>query len=294
MEDVLNGFRHRLEEHLPALSKSQRRIADYLLARYDEAAFLSAAQLAERLEVSEATVVRFAQAVGYAGFPDLKRQLQDAYRGQVSPATRLQHKLEELAGHEGHVFTKVIDMEVQYLIEAGHTVVQQDFDRAVEIVLAAHRLWLRGGGPSKVLSDLMELRFRRFGIFATSMTESGRDLVEKLQLLQPGDAVIAVGFVRVSAELNAVIEHARRVGCPVVLITDTLGGALRSRVDVVLAARRGPVSTFHSLSVPMAIANALILAVALARPADSLAALENMQRMRTGYWLDGPVRAPQE
>src|SRR5512137_3127891 len=112
MIEELDGFRRRLEEHLPDLSKNQQRIASYLLTSYDEAAFLSAADLAQRLQVSQATVVRFAKSIGYDGFPELKRCLQDVYRGQVSPAARLSHKLVELASHQGHVLTKVIDMEV--------------------------------------------------------------------------------------------------------------------------------------------------------------------------------------
>jgi DNA-binding MurR/RpiR family transcriptional regulator len=288
MVEELDGFRRRLEEHLPDLSKSQQRIASYLLTSYDEAAFLSAADLAQRLQVSQATVVRFAKAIGYAGFPELKRCLQDLYRGQVTPAAHLQHKLAELASHQGHVLTKVIDMEVQYLTEAAHSVSLAEFDRAVEIILNAHRIFVRGGGPSAVLADLLELRFRRMGILTFSMTDSARDLIEKLQLLQPEDAVIATGFHRLSSELAAVVEHAHSVGCPIILITDTLGAAFHGKVDVVLAARRGPVSTFHSLNVPMAIVNALILAVAMARPDESLAALDRMQRMRAAYGFGMP------
>jgi DNA-binding MurR/RpiR family transcriptional regulator len=288
MQEELDSLKSRLEQHLPNLSKSQQRIANYLLTSYDEAAFFPAADLAQRLEVSEATVVRFAKAIGYAGFPELKRCLQDLYRSQVTPAARLQHKLAELASHQGHVLTKVIDMELQYLNEAAHTISTADFDRAVEIILDAKRIFVSGGGPSAVLSDLLELRLRRFGIFALGMTESGRDLIEKLQLLQPADAVIATGFHHMSAELAAVVEHAHTVGCPTILITDTLGAAFHGKVDVVLAARRGPVSTFHSLTVPMAIVNALILAVAMARPDESLAALDHMQQMRTAYGFDMP------
>ena len=179
-------------------------------------------------------------------------------------------------------------MELQYLNEAAHTVSTADFDRAVEIILKANRIFVRGGGPSAILADLLELRLRRFGIFTLSMTDSARDLIEKLQLLQPDDAVIATGFHHMSAELAAVVEHAHVVGCPTILITDTLGAAFHGKVDVVLAARRGPVSTFHSLTVPMAIVNALILAVAMARPDDSLAALDRMQQMRSAYGFDMP------
>lgn len=290
MEVELNDFRQRLEDHLPSLTKGQQRIASYLLASYDEATFLSAADLAERLNVSEATVVRFAKAIGYAGFPEMRRHLQELFRARFTPAARLQRKLSELASSQGSVLTKVIDMEVQYLAEASHSIAPADFDRTVDILLSGQRIFVCGSGPSGILADLAELRLRRLGILAIAMTESGRHLLEKLQLLQPGDVVLATGFHHVRPELVAVLDHARALGCRSILLTDTLGPALRGKVDVVLAARRGPVSTFHSLTVPMSILNALILAVAMARPDESLAALNRLQQLRAMSGLDVPVK----
>jgi DNA-binding MurR/RpiR family transcriptional regulator len=78
------------------------------------------------------------------------------------------------------------------------------------------------------------------------------------------------------------------VGCSSILLTDTLGPAFRGKADVALAARRGPVSTFHSLTVPMSVLNALILAVAMARPGESLAALNRLQQLRATSGLDVP------
>ena len=61
-------------------------------------------------------------------------------------------------------------------------------------------------------------------------------MVEKLQLLQPDDAVLVTGFHRKGAELTATIEHAHTVGCHSILLTDTLGAAFRDKVDVMLSA----------------------------------------------------------
>lgn len=286
MKEELNDFRQRLEDSLPSLTKSEQRISSYLLANYDEAAFLPAADLARRLNISEATVVRFAQAVGYKGFRELRSCLQGLYRDMATPASRLQRKLGELASSEGHVLTKVIDMEVQYLTEVPHSIDPADFDRAVELLLGGQRIFVFGSGPSGTLAELAELRLRRLGILTMALTESGRHLLEKLQLLQAGDVVLVAGFNYVRPELLAVLDHASATGCRSVLLTDTLGSALRSKVDVVLSARRGPVSTFHSLTVPMAILNALILAVAVARPDESLAALDRLQQLRVRSGLD--------
>jgi DNA-binding MurR/RpiR family transcriptional regulator len=286
MQEKLSDFQQRLEDHLPDLTKSQQRIASYLLAGYDEAAFLPASDLARRLDVSEATLVRFAKAIGYGGFRELRRCLQGLFRSEATPASRLQHTLGDLARSQGHVLTNVLAMEVQYLTEASQNVDLGDFDEAVDLLLGGRRIFCFASGPADVLANLAELRFRRLGILTIAMTESGRHLLEKLQLLQPGDVVLAAGFHYVRPELVAVLDHARATACRSILLTDTLGIALRDRADVILAARRGPVSTFHSLTVPMSILNALILAVAQARPEESLTALTRLQQLRATSGLD--------
>jgi len=257
--EELTEFRRRLENCFPNLTKSEQRIASYLLANHDEAAFLPAAELAQRLDVSEATVVRFARSIGYDGFPELRRALQGIFRVKVTPATRLQHTLAELGSSPGHVLTKMVDMEVQYLTEALHSVQPADFDRAVEIILSAKRLFVFGTGPSRILADLVLIRLRRFGIPVITMTESGRDILEELQLLQLQDVVLATGFHRITGELAAVMDYARSLGCRIIFITDTLGPHFKNKADVILSALRGPVSTFHSLAVPMTIALGLAL-----------------------------------
>jgi DNA-binding MurR/RpiR family transcriptional regulator len=224
----------------------------------------------------------------YSGFRELRRSLQGLFRAKATPASRLQHKLSELASSQGDVLSKVLAMEVQYLTEASHSIDLADFDRALEILLDGRRIFVFASGPSGILADLAELRLRRLGILTIAMTESGRHLLEKLQLLRAGDAVLVAGFHHVRPEIVAVLDHARATGCRSVLLTDTLGPVLRDKPDVILAARRGPVSTFHSLTVPMSILNALILAVAMARPDESLAALNRLQQLRAMSGLDIP------
>jgi DNA-binding MurR/RpiR family transcriptional regulator len=288
MEEELDDFQQRLESYLPSLTKSQQRIASYLLASYDEAVFLSAAELANRLELSEATIARFAQAVGYSDFRELRRFLQEHFRARATPASRLQHKLTELASSQGHVLTKVLAMELQYLAEASQSIDSADFDHAVELLLGGRRLFMYASGPSGILAELAEWRFRRLGILTIAMTESGRHLLEKLQLLRPGDVVLVAGFHHVRPEIIAVLGHVRATGCRSILLTDTLEPALRGKADVTLAARRGPVSTFHSLTVPMSVLNALILAVAMAKPEESLNALNQLQQLRAVSGLEIP------
>ena len=284
--EELNEFHQRIKKHFHRLTKSEKRIASYLLADYEQAAFLAAADLAKHLEVSEATIVRFARSIGYKSFPEMRRALQEIFRVKVTPAARLQSKLADLDSGEGHVLSKVIDMELQYLTEAEHSIDPAEFDRALEILLDAPRVFVFGLGPASLLAELVEFRLRRFGIPVVTLVESGRDILEKLLNLQRDDVVIATAFHRVTGELIALLDHAKKKKSRIILITDTLEPALKGRADVILAARRGPVSTFHSLTVPMAILNALILAIAKSRSKETTVKLERLQELRASYGLD--------
>jgi DNA-binding MurR/RpiR family transcriptional regulator len=76
------------------------------------------------------------------------------------------------------------------------------------------------------------------------------------------DLLFAIGFFDINPMLQIVLDHAQDVKCPAILLTDTLGSVIGDKADIVLAARRGPVSAFHSLVVPMTIINTLLLEVA--------------------------------
>jgi DNA-binding MurR/RpiR family transcriptional regulator len=284
--ESLEEFRQRLEQHFSQLTKSEQKLATFLLTNYDHAAFLNAADLAEQLQVSPATIVRFARSIGFKSFPELKRVLQEIFRHKNTPSTRLQHKLQDLKNSEGHILTKVVDMEVQFLAEVPHDIKPSDFDRAVKLLLEGKRIFVFGTGPSRILAELFELRLSRFGLPVISLIAPGRDLLDKLILLQRDDSILVTGFQRLTGELVAALNHAHKLGCRTVFLTDVLAPSFKDKADVILAARRGPVSTFHSLTVPMAILNAMILAIATEQSDESVAHLELLDELRTEYGLD--------
>ncbi len=288
--EELHDFRQRIESHFDNLTKREQQIASFLLSNHEQATFLNGSEIAKHVNVSEATVVRFAKSIGYKNFPELRRALQEIFRVKVTPAARLQRKLIDLKSGKGDILHQVVDMELQYLAEVPRSIASADFERAVKIILKGKRLFIFGSGPSRILAELVQIRFNRFALPNVLITETGRDMLDKLLLLRPDDAVLATGFYRDNRELCAMIEQARQSGCKIVLLTDSLGARYKDLVDVVLAARRGPVSTFHSLTVPMAIINALILAVAMDRSEATVASLNRLQALRAQYDLDNLTR----
>jgi DNA-binding MurR/RpiR family transcriptional regulator len=76
-------FQEKIAQQYARLGRNQKKIADFLTQRYHEAAFINAFALSQRLEVDPATVTRFAQRLGYAGYPELLREIQEMVRKEL-------------------------------------------------------------------------------------------------------------------------------------------------------------------------------------------------------------------
>jgi DNA-binding MurR/RpiR family transcriptional regulator len=279
---VLVDFGQIITEYYQQLTKSEKQIANYMRKNQEESAFLSAAELADRLGLSEATIVRFARTVGFDSYPAMREVLQENFRRRVTHSTRLQSRLEELLDG-GDIFERMVASEIDYLSQALQTVDRQAFKQAVDLMKAHKRIFVFGVGPSVSLVELMDIRLRRVGWDVISLTTTGREIIEPLLMLNERDLVFTICFFDVTAALELVLDYANEVNSKVIMLTDTLGSIIGDKADVVLAARRGPVSGFHSLVVPMTIINTLLLVLAQEDQDHTLASLDKLDELRERY-----------
>ena len=275
-------FKKLVDEHADQLTKSEIRISRYILKNQDEVAFTSVAELASHLEVSEATVVRFAQTLGFSGFPDMRTALQASFRTRVTHSSRLRGRLDELR-EGGDIFEQLTVREMDYLAHALETVSRQALADAVELMRTRSRIYLLGQGPSVSLVSLLEVRLRRFGRPVTALTVTGREMLETLFQMTKDDLLFAICFFDVNPALQMALDYAQEVGCPSILLTDTLESILPDKAQVILSARRGPVSEFHSLVVPMNIINTLLLMLARQDQPNVMSSLDRLDALRERY-----------
>lgn len=272
-------FGQMITERYSQLTKSEKRIADYIRKNQEEAAFLAAGELADRLGLSEATLVRFARALGFSSYPAMRVLLQDAFRHRVTHSARLRSRLDDLR-EAGDIFEKVTVTEIDYLTQALQTVDRESLNRAVAAILNCEHFFVYGTGPSAILVDLIALRLTRFGKQVIPLTIAGRETLEPLLLMTDRDLLLAIGFFDVNPTLQIVLDHAQETQCPVILLTDTLGSVIGEKANIVLAAKRGPVSAFHSLVVPMTIINTLLLEVADQLKESVIVKLDKLDQLR--------------
>lgn len=267
-------FNQVLTEQFDQLTKSEKRIANFLRKHQEECAFLSAAELAGKLELSEATIVRFARSMGFDSYPDMRKLLQNSYRQRVTHSARLRGRLGDLR-ETGDVFEKLVVSDIDYMTQALETVDRKEMERAVELIKTHKRLYVFGVGPSVSLVDLIEIRLTRFGYQVIPLKTAGREILDSLLSMTNEDLLFTICFFDVFSTQQFVLDYANEVQCPVIMLTDTLGSILGKQADVVLAAKRGPMSEFHSLVVPMTIINTLLLSVAN----EEKKVMENLDRL---------------
>ncbi len=258
------------------LSPKERAVADFYAEHREEAAFLSAAEIAKRLGTSDATVVRAVKALGYSGIPELRRELIDALRARATPAVRLGRSLED-AGEDplGHV----IELELA-LLEGARSIDRADFARAADVLVKADRVLACGHGPTGPMASYFALRLARFGRAAAAITATGLLLADELLAARRGDVLLLMAYERLDRDGDVALGRANDLGLPVVLLTDSLGAKLADRIDVALPALRGRRGSLSGGAATIAILDALLLAVAGRDRGRSLASLADLNELR--------------
>jgi DNA-binding MurR/RpiR family transcriptional regulator len=267
-------FGQIISENYKNLTKSEKQIADYLRRNQEESAFLSAGELADRLDLSEATLVRFARSLGFDSYPAMREVLQENFRRRVTHSARLRSRLDDLR-ESGDIFERLVVSEMDYMTQSLESLDRDAFHQAVKLMEERKKIYIFGLGPSVSLVELMRIRLERFGHQVVTLTTTGREFLEPLLSLTEHDLLFVICFFDVTPPLELVLDYAGDTRCPVIMLTDTLGSIIGDKATVVLSAKRGPVSGFHSLVVPMTIINSLLLAMG----GEESGVMENLDKL---------------
>ncbi len=271
-----------IDEHYADLTPVQKYIAEYLLGNIADAAFMSVQEMANACDVSEASIVRFARALGYSGFPQFREEVQDAFRRQVNLVTKFSRRLDTLPAGD-HLLSDLIRSEMSQISRLLAEPPDDVFAQSVATIASADNIIVFGEGSAASLTLLLEFRLRRMKYMITRINESGKYFFEKVVHFPKNAAAIAFGLGRPSEELVLFLEQARRHDCPTVLITDSYISSIAKEADYVLYATRGSLGVFHSIIVPTLVTEALILGIALERREESLDALDELERLRNAH-----------
>lgn len=272
--DATLALVERVQAVAGTLTATEQKLISELLKAPREVAIGTSSEFAARLGVHEATTSRLARKLGFASYAEFRDELRREFLKVADPAERISTTLTD-ARAQGFL-PLLVASEIAALTGIADHLGDSHVLEAAE-KLDRRRVFIYGQGNAEVLSVLMERRLRRLGIDSHPLAGSRRDLAEQMLTLSQDDTLLIFAFRRQPPDYEQLMQVAADTGASTVVISGTIGPSLTASPDVLLSApRAGMPNSFQTLTVPMAVCNAIILALAERRGPDALAALDRL------------------
>ncbi len=223
-----------LREHYPELSAGQRRIADFLVQHEDEAQFLTAAQLAARVGLSESGVVRFAQILGFSGYPELRRAVCHDFRMRATTSALLVSGRTALA-EEPDLIWEIARRDATLIQESARRLDHPTLQRCADAILAADQVFVTGHRASYALAEYLAVTLRQATGVGSPLSFGTGMVFDIVGSAKRGDVLVAISITPYSQQTVDILCAAKQQGLRCIAITDhPLGAPARIADDVIL------------------------------------------------------------
>ena len=270
----------RINDGYSDMSKGQKRIADFILKNYDKAAYMTALRLGDSVGVSESTVVRFAMDLGYPGYPQLQKALQDLVRNRLTTLQRMEMTSDM---SRSMVLRTVLRADMSNLRQTIDSVNAEEFEQVVDEVYNARRVYILGARSSAPLAQFMGYYLNFLLDNVVVVTSGINDIMEQLVHIEENDVLIGISFPRYSKRTIEGVRFAKDKGARIVAITDSGASPLNEFADHVLVAHSNIASFVDSLVAPFSIVNAFVVSIGLRKRNEASENFMELERIWDEY-----------
>ncbi len=272
----------RINEHYSKMSKGQKAISAFIYDHYDQAVFMTAAKLGDTVGVSESTVVRYAMFIGYNGYPEFQRDLEDWVQNKINSVQKIGAKYGKSTQSE--ILTSVLRADIEKLQDTIDKLDPTAFETAVDIILEAKTVYVMGVRSCEPLAEFLNFYLNMIrGNVILLKTTSISETFEQMIRVDEQDAMIGISFPRYSMRTLKAMEFANDRNAKVITITDSVHSPMNLYSSCNLLARSDMVSIVDSLVAPLSVINALVVAMCLKRPEDVKKNLKNLEEAWNNY-----------
>ncbi|MDE6846610.1 MAG: MurR/RpiR family transcriptional regulator [Lachnospiraceae bacterium] len=272
----------RINEHYGKMSKGQKAISAFIYDHYDQAVFMTAAKLGETVGVSESTVVRYAMFIGYSGYPEFQRDLEDWVQNKINSVQKIGAKYGKSTQSE--ILTSVLEADIEKIQDTIQSLDPVAFETAVDIILEAKNVYVMGVRSCEPLADFLHFYLNMIrGNVILLKTTSVSETFEQMIRIDEQDAMIGISFPRYSMRTLKAMEFANDRNAKVITVTDSVHSPMNLYSSCNLLARSDMVSIVDSLVAPLSVINALVVAMCLKRPEDVKMNLKNLEEAWNNY-----------
>ena len=279
-----------IQNQMDSFSKGQKRIANYIAASYDKAAFMTASKLGKMVNVSESTVVRFAVELGFDGYPSMQKALQEMVRNKLTSVQRIEVSNDRFGNQD--VVSVVLQSDMESIRLTSEALDRRALSQAVDALITAKNVYIVGVRSSAAIASYMNFYFRNI-LDSVHLVDSSAtsEMLEQMHHVSKDDVVIGISLPRYSSRTVKTLQFAHDSGSKVIVITDSQTAPAAKWAEYVLVAKSDMVSVVDSLVAPMSLVNALIVAIGRRKEKEMSKIFKDLEQIWEEYEVYERVEA---
>ena len=272
----------RIKAVYSTLSKGQKKIANAVLNNYDKVAYLTAAKLGELVGVSESTVVRFADELGFEGYSQFQLAVQELVRIKLTPNQRIEITKQRIG--QGDIIDNVMESDINKIKYTLEQLDREAFKSAVDAILEAKNIYVMGARSSEPIARLLSYNLSLiFDNVKLVVPTSSAEVFEQMYSVSEDDVVIAFSFPRYSSKMINGVKFARHKNAKVVAFTDSIVSPIADFAHCLLIAQSDMASFMDSLVAPLSIINAIIIEITSRREQQITERFDALEKLWDEY-----------
>ena len=272
----------RINEAYGTLSKGQKRIAAVILEEYEKAAYLTAARLGKLVGVSESTVVRFADTLGYDGYSEFQHAVQELVRTKLTPNQRIKMTNARIGGSD--ILECVMESDVSKIRYTLERLDRDTFNATVDAILSAKTIYITGARSTEPLARLFSYNLSLiFDNVKFINPTSSAEVFEQMFSIGKDDTLIAFSFPRYSSKIVNAARYARECNATVIGFTDAETSPLSKYSTLLISAQSDMAAYMDSLVAPLSIVNAIIVAITKKRGSEIVERFNRLEKIWDEY-----------
>ena len=282
---MANDISQRIKNSYSTFSKGHKKLANAILNNYDKVAYMTAARLAITVGVSESTVVRFANVLGFEGYSEFQRALKEFVRTRLTPNQRIKDIKYKIRTDD--ILKNVMESDINKIRYTLDRIDKDTFNKAVDSILSAKNIYVMGSRSTEPLALVLKYNLSLIFDNVKFIQPTSSDEAF-LQILSIGedDVLIAFSFPRCSSETVSLVKYARNNLSNVVLFTDSEISPLAEYATSLLTAHTDMASFTDSLVAPMSLINAIIVEITRRREKEITARFDKLDKLGNEYGVD--------
>ena len=273
-----NDLMNRINRYYGSMSKGQKLLANYIADYYDKAVFLTAAKLGETVGVSESTVVRFAMTLGYKGYPDFQKALEEMVRNKLNSIQRMEVTYGRIS--QPKILESVLRSDEEKIKETLQNIDDRAFEMAVDTILNADKIYVIGIRSCASLASFLAFYLNLiFNNVVLLNTNNSSEIFEQMIRINSKDVIIGISFPRYSMRTLKALEFANNRNAKVITLTDSVNSPMNLYSSCNLIAK----SDMASLVAPLSVINALIVSLCMKKQDEVASTLEVLENIWDEY-----------